>query len=105
VAGGAAEQRKEERVRAALRVQLADDAVGVTRDVSASGLFLETSAPYAARSPICFTIEIPGPTGKMLLSCRADILRIERQESRLGIAVKFLDTRLTAQAMHQRAVL
>jgi hypothetical protein len=101
VAGGAAEQRKEERVRAALRVQLADDIVGLTRDVSASGLFFETSPRYAARSPINFTIEIPGPAYKMLLRCRADILRIERQESRLGIAVKFLDTRLTAQPVYQ----
>ena len=102
MAEGAAEQRKEERVRAALRVQLADDVFGLTRDVSASGLFFETSAPYAARSPISFRIEIPGPTGMMLLSCLADILRIEPRDSRrLGIAVRFLDTKLTAQAMHQ----
>ena len=96
-----AEQRKEERVRAALRVQLTDDAVGVTRDVSASGLFFETLASYAAENPISFTIEIPSPGGAILLSCRAEIMRIERREAQVGIAAKFLETKLRAQATLQ----
>ena len=96
-----AEQRKEERVRAALRVQLADNRVGVTRDVSASGIFFETLASYAAENPISFTIEIPGPAGSMLLTCRAEIIRVERRDAQLGIAAKFLETRLQAQpALH-----
>lgn len=93
-----ADQRREERVRAALRVQLADNAVGVTRDVSASGIFFETPASYAAQSPISCTIEIDSPAGTLLLSCRAEIVRIERRDGRLGIAVRILDTRLKAPA-------
>ena len=93
-----AEQRKEERVRAALRVQLPDNGVGITRDVSASGIFFETLASYAAQSPISLTIEIARPAGPMLLSCQAEIVRIERRDVGLGIAVRFLDTSLNAQA-------
>ena len=93
----AAELRKEERVRAALRVQLSDAALGVTRDVSASGLFLETPASYAATNPMSFTIEIAGRAGAILLDCQAEILRMERSEARLGIAVRFLETRLRAK--------
>jgi hypothetical protein len=81
------EQRKDERVPAALRVSV-DGAVGLTRDVSASGIYFETETSYAAGSDIRFTVDIGTPSGDMVLSCQGNIVRVENHGSRIGVAVK-----------------
>lgn len=88
----AEESRREERVRAALRVDLGGNGVGVTRDVSASGIFFETDVTYSPGNPIAFTIDIDAPAGKMVLQCRGEIVRVEARESRVGVAVKILES-------------
>jgi len=85
------ENRREERFQAALRVDLGD-ATGVTRDVSASGIFFETDAALADDSPISFAIDIDTPGGRMVLSCQGEIVRVERKAGRMGVAVKILDS-------------
>jgi len=85
------EQRREERVAAALRVTL-DRGSGITENVSASGVFFETDASYAAGSPIRFTVDVDTPGGKMLLNCRGDIVRVERRQSRIGVAVRITES-------------
>jgi hypothetical protein len=94
VAQGEEEQRGEQRVRAALRVALADNASGVTRDVSASGMFFETDAAYERGSAIDFRIDMDTPGGPMVLSCRGQIVRVERRQTTVGVAVRFLESTL-----------
>lgn len=81
------EHRKEERVSTALPVDLGS-ATGITRDVSASGIFFETDATYALDSTVSFTVELDTPGGKMQLKCQGEIVRIEPRYERVGIAVK-----------------
>lgn len=95
---GAEEQRREQRVHAALRVALDNNATGLTRDVSASGIFFETEAAFDRGSAICFDIDIDTPGGPVVLSCRGEIVRVERREARLGVAVKILESVLRATA-------
>ena len=90
---GDAEHRREERVRAALPVNLGN-AVGVTRDVSASGLYFETDATFAAGSPIQFAIDIETPGGMMVLSCRGEIVRVEKRGQQQGVAVRIIESSL-----------
>jgi hypothetical protein len=83
--------RKEERVSASLPVHLGT-ATGITKDISASGIFFETDASYAVDSTISFTVELDTPGGKMLLKCRGDIVRVERHDDRVGVAVKITES-------------
>ena len=85
------EQRRDERVPAALRVSV-DGAVGLTRDVSASGIFFETDAAYAPGSDIRFTVDIGTPGGDMVLSCHGNIVRVEHRGSKVGVAVRITES-------------
>lgn len=87
------ENRKEERVPAKLPVDLGG-ATGITRDVSASGIFFETDASYAVGGSISFAVEFDTPGGKMMLKCEGDIVRIEPRGKRVGIAVKIVESKM-----------
>jgi len=78
-------------VPASLRVGL-EGASGVTRDVSASGIFFETDASYAADSSIQFTVDIETASGQMLLCCQGHIVRVERRGPRIGVAVRITES-------------
>ena len=76
------------RIRVALPVLL-EDATGITRDVSPSSVFFWThGGAYTAGDRISFAILICRPAGTMRLICRGDIVRTEKQEAVLGVAVK-----------------
>jgi hypothetical protein len=89
------ESRREERVRAALRVDLGNNLSGTTRDVSASGIFFETEVPYTHGRPISFAIDLHTPGGRMVLNCRGEIVRVEPRNAGVGVAVRILDSLLT----------
>lgn len=84
-------KRREERIHAALPVNL-KTATGITRDVSASGIFFETTATLALGSAISFTVEFDTPGGKMELKCQGEIVRTEQHGSQIGVAVKITDS-------------
>lgn len=93
MASEAQEKRREERILAALPVDLRT-ATGVTRDVSATGMYFETDAVYARGSEIRFTVEFDTPGGKMRLNCNGEIVRIEPHDTQAGLAVKIIDSML-----------
>jgi len=80
-------------VPAALPVSL-DGGTGITRDVSASGVFFETDVNYAPGSEISFAIELHGPAGKMMFKCQGLIVRVEDRGSKVGVAAKIIESRL-----------
>lgn len=85
------DQRREERIITALPVDLGT-ATGITRDVSASGVFFETDATYALGSEISFAVELDTPGGRMMLRCEGEIVRIEPRDARVGVAVKIVES-------------
>ena len=86
------DKRREERVTATLPVFL-DEIVGTTCDVSASGMFFETSTSFAVGEPIDFSVEFDAPGGKRMLKCRGLIIRTEqRAEDRIGVAIKIVES-------------
>jgi hypothetical protein len=87
------EKRREERVRTSLPVNVGIT-MGVTRDVSATGMYFETDASYAVGSTVSVALDMETPQGKMLFKCRGEILRIERQGKKVGVAVRFLESAL-----------
>ena len=85
------EHRKDERIQAALPVDLGT-AKGITRDINATGLYFETDAEYSPGSPIDLTVEFDAPAGKMLFKCQGEIVRVDRNNARVGGAVKITDS-------------
>jgi hypothetical protein len=90
-------QRKDERIVTALPVKLGE-AIGLTRDVSAAGIFFEIEAACEVGSSVSFEVELETPTGKIMLRCKGNILRTEALNNRLGVAVKITESRLDSAA-------
>ena len=103
--------RVEKRVSAMLPVNLEGGAIGLSRDVSASGIFFEIDIDNAPDSLINFTLEFEGPGGGMTLKCKAQVLRVERLQDesspnlklsatagkRVGIAAKIIESKFEAR--------
>ena len=87
-------REREPRVQAALPVSMEGREAGRTRDVSASGIFFETSAEIAEGEPIDLELELTVDQGKVLLKCSGRVVRVERSEGRIGVAVKIVESRL-----------
>ena len=88
--------RKEARIDAALPVDLGN-ASGVTRNVSATGLYLETDASYAPGSDIRFEMELESPAGVIAVRCSGRIVRIEPLGKKVGVAVKITESVMAAK--------
>lgn len=90
-------KRAAERVATALMVR-SGGVTGVTRDVSASGIFFETDIRYDVGNEIRLTVEFDSPTGKMNLECRGKIVRVEATGATVGVAVKIIESEMKSAA-------
>ena len=90
-----AEKRRHQRIHVALPVFL-KNATGITRDVSASGMFFWTAVLCAAGDLIGFEVELRRPVGKMRLKCHGSVIRTESRNADIGVAV-----RITNSSMEQ----
>ena len=90
----AMEKRREKRMSVTRPVKL-DRAAGVTRNISASGVFFEADVDYAVGSKIIFAIELDGPQGEKLdLITRGELVRVELRGGKMGVAVKIVASKL-----------
>ena len=77
--------RRDERIDATLAVVL-EQGLGVTRNVSASGVYFETDAPLAQGAALSFSLSFDDALGgPLLLKCEAKIVRIEDRGGMLGV--------------------
>jgi len=75
-----------------------ENATGFTHNVSASGVFFWISGgSYKVGDQISFSIETPGPEGRVIVRCRGVIVHVEQYEARLGVGVKFTETETKLQ--------
>lgn len=63
---------------------------GVTRDISASGLFIVQGSQQEMGSRIDFWVDLDTPGGKLKLCCEGEVVRVEKVDDRFGIGVKIL---------------
>ena len=89
------------RVSAVLPVRVGK-AHGTTRDVSASGVFFETDIAYHRGSKIHFEIQLETPWGHAVCDCDGKIVRVERRDGAVGIAVQFSAARARARVWRKR---
>jgi PilZ domain len=87
-------RRAQQRVSAVLPVKVDGKAAGVTRDISPSGIFFETDQDMTDGSSIHFTLEFDNPSGKLLLECSGEIVRVEKAGGKIGVAAKIVESRL-----------
>ena len=87
-------RRMQERVGAEIPVQFADGASGLTRNVSASGLFFVTDSPMAVGQTLRFSLDFDHPGGGLMLDCLARIVRVEERDGRLGVGAVIVESRL-----------
>ncbi|MDH3314630.1 MAG: PilZ domain-containing protein [Gammaproteobacteria bacterium] len=81
------EKREDQRVHTALPV-FQENAAGITRDVSPSGVFFWIGGTYALGESITFLIELKTPEGGVMLKCQGDVLRTEPCGNDVGVAVR-----------------
>ncbi len=64
---------------------------GVTRDVSATGLYIVQDQPLKAGSRIEFWVDLNTPSGDLKLSAEGEVVRVEKvDDGRFGIAIKII---------------
>jgi hypothetical protein len=81
------EQRREERVLVEHTVKITNTQ-DVTRDISASGVYFWLDAKVALGETINFVIEFGRQGVKFILKCVGEIVRVESQNGKVGVAVK-----------------
>lgn len=93
------DRRKAPRFRVALPVELLEG-TGITRDLSAGGVFFETDRSFALGEVIQFTLvlEYINPRQPVRLQCRGHVVRLERQGNTVGVAAAITAYRLDAQS-------
>jgi hypothetical protein len=86
------EKRKGQRIQTTLPV-LMKNAQGITRDVSASGVYFWVPQLVCAPGDlIAFAVELSRPGGKMILKCQGDVVRTEPHAADTGIAVRIIES-------------
>ncbi len=88
-------QRLEARVRTKLPVTLGA-ASGLTRDISASGICFEVDTSYVLGGDISFVITLNKGTETLLLKCKGSIVRTEEHGLKKSVAVKLIESELSA---------
>ena len=86
-------QAREERVSAALPV-LINGKTGVTRDISASGIYFHMDDDAKPGSVIDFHIDLDTPGGKLSMICKAQVVRVDKGDGRSGVAAKIISQTL-----------
>ena len=65
-----------------------EDGMGITRDISVTGIYLKTPQTYAPGDRVKFTIELEYavPDGPMHFSCIGRVVRVEKIGEEYGVA-------------------
>jgi hypothetical protein len=90
------EHRNTPRERVALSLKLGDGGQGLTRDISASGLFFETNTEQRVGSLVDFEIYFDRPDHPLRFKAQGEVVRVEPGASagKTGVALKLLASRL-----------
>jgi len=87
------QSRKSDRVKSELPVVI-DGVQAITRDISATGVFLEVKSPIEPNSTIEFFVTLDYPSGQLVYSCQGEVVRTEELEENYGVATKILSMHL-----------
>lgn len=93
------ERRRGQRIHIALPVFL-KNAQGITRDVSAAGVYFWISEFICAPGDLIdFAVELRRPGGRLVLKCRGDVVRTEARNNEIGVAVRIVESAMELATM------
>src|SRR5213594_1712240 len=100
---GITERRQASRIRVELPVEVmlpeqpeqSETRRGITRDVSASGMFYETEhvLPFGEQIRVVLLLEQGLPALPLRVLCEGRVVRVEPREGKAGVAVAFTSYR------------
>lgn len=70
------------------------DKQGTIYNISATGAYFEIDADHDPGSEINFVIDLETPGGKIQVQCHGEIVRVQEQDGKLGVAVKIVKSDL-----------
>jgi hypothetical protein len=88
------ERRTEPRQVVELAVRLPDGACALTRDISPSGLFVETDRASHLHELVDLRIALDTGWGELAFQARAEVVRLEAGALGAGIGVRFVESNL-----------
>ena len=65
---------------------------GLTRNISATGIYFETETAGEPGSRVRFTVEVNVRGEKLKLVCEGEVVRVEHNNGMLGIAAKLVNS-------------
>lgn len=80
-------ERSADRFATELAVEI-DGVHGLTRNISATGIYFEANLAPAQGSRVSFTVEVMVRGEKLKLVCDGEVVRVEENDGVLGIAAK-----------------
>lgn len=84
-------QRAADRFISELPVEI-NGSQGVTRNISATGVYFETSVEPAPGSKVSFTVEVVVNGEALKMICSGEVVRVDHKEGTMGIAVKLANS-------------
>ena len=69
--------------------------VGLTQDISASGIYFECDLDQAVGTEFRFAINVDLPEGHLTLDCCAEIVRVDTKDHKNYIAAKIIQSKIT----------
>ena len=90
------EHRTDPREPLALPLRLGDGSSAVTRDISASGMYLEIAGEHELSGLVVFEMHLTH--ARMKFTAEGEIVRVEHKDGNTGIAVKLRTPRLELTA-------
>lgn len=85
------DKRTEERISVVSPIIL-DDVLGVTRDVSVSGVNFEVNASYETGAEISFVIVMGVENKRMLLKCKGNVVRTNTVDNKTTVAAHITES-------------
>jgi len=86
--------RQQPREIVELPVSMQDGGMGKTRDVSATGLYLEMEGTLGSGSVVDLSIELSLDERPIFLTARGQVVRVEIRDGRTGFALRLVESKL-----------
>ncbi|WP_255539262.1 PilZ domain-containing protein [Polynucleobacter sp. 71A-WALBACH] len=89
-------RERSPRVKASFPMTVADGGTGVTKDISATGIYFEVNSKQEEGNVISFWVELDTPGGKLKLVCEGEIVRVEEDGGKTRVATKIISQEIEA---------
>lgn len=89
-------KERSPRVRANFPISTADGALGLTTDISATGMCFELDEKQELGSVISFSVELDTPGGKLTIVCEGKVVRVEEEAGKVKVATKIMSQSIEA---------